>query len=79
MTSIELVATIILSILVPVCGFGWLIIRMFKVHKKISDMKEEISDMKDEILGEVRGLNPRISHIEGFLIGFGQKTGKENK
>lgn len=53
-------------------GFGWLIIKLFKMQK-------EISSMHIELLKEIRGLDSRIAHIEGYLIGSAQKTGTEKK
>ena len=67
------ILTIILSILIPtLSGLGWMIIRVFKMTK-------EISEMKIEILKEIRTLDSRISHIEGYLIGAAQKTGTGGK
>jgi hypothetical protein len=60
-------------------GFGWLIIKLFKMQKEISVMTSEILEMKIELLGEIRGLDSRIAHIEGYLIGSAQKTGTEKK
>jgi len=53
-------------------GFGWIIARMLKMQK-------EMSAMHIELLKEIRGLDSRIAHIEGYLIGAGQKTGTEKK
>jgi len=72
MTNIQM-AAIILTILVPMLsGFGWIVIRLFKMQK-------EVSSMHIELLKEIRGLDSRIAHIEGYLIGMGQKTGTEKK
>lgn len=60
-------------------GFGWIIIKLFKMQKEISTMKSEMLNMKVEILQEIRGLDSRIAHIEGYLIGSAQKTGTEKK
>jgi hypothetical protein len=71
--------TIILSIGVPMlAGFGWIIIQLFKMQKDISGTKIEIANTKVEIIKEIRGLDSRISHIEGYLIGYNQKTGPDN-
>jgi hypothetical protein len=53
-------------------GFGWMIIQLFK-------MKAEVASLKIEMLKEIRGLDARLSHLEGYLIGSGQKTGTEKK
>jgi len=60
-------------------GFGWLIYQSFKMKSEISKIKPEILEMKIELLGEIRGLDSRIAHIEGYLIGSAQKTGTEKK
>lgn len=66
------VLTIILSIGIPMlAGYGWILTKMFKIQK-------ELSLMHIEILKEIRGLDSRIAHIEGYLIGYNQKTGTEN-
>lgn len=93
MTDIQML-TIILSIGVPMlAGFGWIVMQLFKMQKDIAGTKIEIAsfkteivgvkndmlNMKIEILNEVRILDSRIAHIEGYLIGFNQKTGTEKK
>lgn len=66
------VLTIILSIGIPMlAGLGWILTKMFKIQK-------ELSLTHFEILKEIRFLDSRIAHIEGYLIGYNQKTGTEN-
>jgi hypothetical protein len=60
-------------------GFGWLIYQSFKMQKEISDIKVKIADTKIDLIEEIRGLDSRIAHIEGYLIGSAQKTGTEKK
>jgi hypothetical protein len=72
--------TIILSILIPIIsGLGWIVIQLFKMQKEISNIKIESINIKVEILKEIRGLDSRLSHLEGYLIGWGQKTGTEER
>jgi len=53
-------------------GFGWLIVKLFKMQK-------EMSSMHIELLKEIRWLDGRIDHIELYLIEAAQKTGTEKK
>jgi hypothetical protein len=58
-------------------GFGWMIVQQFSLKSEISDIKTDGLETKVEILKEIRGLDARISHMEGYLIGIGQKTGTQ--
>ncbi len=60
-------------------GFGWLIYQSFKMQKQIAETNVQIGNVKVELLNEIRGLDSRISHIEGYLIGYNQKTGTDKK
>jgi hypothetical protein len=65
--------TIILSLGIPMLtGFGWMIRIIFQSQK---EMTLEMSSMRSELLKEIRVLDARISHIEGYLIGSTQRTG----
>lgn len=68
MTSHDLL-TIILSIGIPMLiGFGWIIVKLLSIQK-------EVGDAKNEIQKDIRCLDVRIAHMEGYLIGKQSKTG----
>ena len=72
MTNDQLL-TIILSIGIPMlAGFGWIIIKLFSFQ---SDVQKEFKSMGQDI----RTLDSRISHIEGYLMGRDFKTGTGEK
>ena len=79
MTGAEML-TIILSILIPtLSGLGWVIVKIFGMKKEISGIRCEMLEMKIELLKEIRVLDSRLSHLEGYLIGSAQKTGTNNQ
>lgn len=68
MTNDQLL-TIILSIGLPMlAGFGFMIFKMFSFQK---DVSREMKDLSNDI----RSLDRRLSHIEGYLMGRDTKTG----
>jgi hypothetical protein len=42
-----------------------------------NELRLEISSTRNEVLKEIRVLDARISHIEGYLIGSTQRTGTQ--
>lgn len=78
MTNFQLL-TIIGSILIPMLsGFGWIIIRFFKMETRFSKMEKDSNNRHIELLKEIRVLDSRLSHLEGYLIGINQRTGTES-
>lgn len=72
MTNDQLL-TMILSIGLPMlAGFGFMIFKMFSMQK---DLSEDIKNVEIKLTQEIRSLDRRISHIEGYLMGRDAKTG----
>lgn len=73
MTDMQL----ILSLGAPMyAGMAWIIKMMFTMKKEISLHQIETNKGFEEIRKDLRGLDSRLSHLEGYLIGRGQKIGE---
>ncbi len=69
--------TIILSIGIPMlAGFGWIISLIISIQK---DLQKDIRTLEGRLSDDIRKLDTRLSHIEGYLMGRDQRTGTQDK